>query len=328
MENTIARMQLAGSALSGFWRRVPVAIRAIVTGLLVAEVGIMTWMASLMLVPGIWPLVVMGVALVAFCVYFGGRGWPKATREARRERFRALKLPRAVWTWGLAAAMLFVVVAQSSFVVTFRLVEFPAERFDQGFGFDDIPPWIAWMFVVMASLAAGICEEIGFRGYMQVPLEKRYGPWVAIAITSLVFTVLHLNQAWAPPLLIHLFALSALFGILAYAAGSLIPSIVAHVVLDVFNFSYWWSDVAGRFEYADARRDGDRRPLDPVVARLWCLLALLVWTVHKTKRGPPAVGGRMRSRSPVLSGDLVPSIICPWTFALYSRTAFAGFAGS
>jgi membrane protease YdiL (CAAX protease family) len=281
VENTIARMQHIGSALSGFWRRVPVVIRAIVTGLLVAEVGIMTWMASLMLIPGIWPLVVMGGALCAFCVYFGGRWWPKATREIRRERFRALRLPRAVWAWGLAAAMLFVVVWQSSLVVTFRLVEFPAERFDQGFGLDDVPPWIAWMFIVMSSLVAGICEEVGFRGYMQVPLEKRYGPRMAIVITSLVFVVFHLNQAWAPPVLLSLFVLSALMGILAYATGSLIPSIVAHVVLDVFNFSYWWSDVAGRF----AKRPLAETGIDAHFI-LWSLvlgasLALLVWTLHK-----------------------------------------------
>jgi membrane protease YdiL (CAAX protease family) len=181
---------------------VPVVIQAIVVGFLVAEVGIMTWMASLMLVPGIWPLVVMGGALCAYCVYWSGRGWPKATREARRERFRALRLPRAVWAWGLAAAMLFVVVWQSSLVLTFRFVEFPAERFDRGFGFDDIPPWVAWMFIVMSALVAGICEEVGFRGYMQVPLEKRYGPRVAIAITSLVFVIFHLNQAWALPVLL------------------------------------------------------------------------------------------------------------------------------
>jgi len=275
-------MQGIGSGLSGLWRRVPVVIRAIITGLLVAEVGIMTWMASLMLLPGIWPLVVMGGALVAFCVYWSGKGWPKATREARRERFRGLKLPRAVWIWSLSAAMLFVVVWQSSLVLTFRLVEFPAERFDQGFGLDDVPPWIAWMFIVMSSLVAGICEEVGFRGYMQVPLEKRYGPWVAIAITSLMFTLLHLNQAWAPPLLLHLFVLGALWGILAYAAGSLIPGIVAHVVLDVFNFSYWWSDVAGRFEMRPLAETG----IDAHLI-LWSLvfgasLALFVWTVRKT----------------------------------------------
>jgi hypothetical protein len=70
-------------------------------------------------------------------------------------------------------------------------------------------------------------------------------------------------------------------GILAYATGSLIPSIVAHVVLDVFNFSYWWSDVAGRF----AKRPLAETGIDAHFI-LWGLvlgasLALLVWTLHK-----------------------------------------------
>jgi membrane protease YdiL (CAAX protease family) len=100
----------------------------------------------------------------------------------------------------------------------------------------------------MASLVAGICEETGLRGYMQVPLERHYGSGVGITIVSTVFLVFHLNQAWAIPILLHIFALSALLGILAYASRSLIPSMIGHTVMDIFNFSYWWTDIAGRFE--------------------------------------------------------------------------------
>jgi membrane protease YdiL (CAAX protease family) len=138
------------------------------------------------------------------------------------------------------------------------------------------------MAIVMSSLVAGICEEVGFRGYMQVPLEKRYGPVVAIAITSLMFVILHLNQAWAPPVLLHLLALGALFGVLAYASGSLIPSIVAHVAIDIVDFAYWWSDVAGRFDMQTIAKTG----IDVHFA-VWslvfaCSLALFVWTARKT----------------------------------------------
>ena len=47
------------------------------------------------------------------------------------------------------------------------------------------------------QLVAGITEEVGFRGYMQVPLEQKYGPGIAVLLVSLVFVVAHLNQAWA-----------------------------------------------------------------------------------------------------------------------------------
>ena len=71
---------------------------------------------------------------------------------------------------------------------------------------------------------------------------------MAITIVSLVFLVIHLHQAWAIPILFHVAAISVLLGILAYASDSLIPSILGHTVMDVFNFSYWWSDVAGKFD--------------------------------------------------------------------------------
>ena len=156
----------------------------------------------------------------------------------------------------MVGAALFVVVGQSSFMMTFRIIQFPAEAFTSGYNLDALPLWVAWLFIVMSSLVAGICEEVGFRGYMQVPLEKRYGPRVGIAIVSIMFVVIHLHQAWAPPVLFHIFAISVLLGVLAYTSGSLIPSMIGHTVLDIFNFSYWWSDVAGRLEGGRFSRQG------------------------------------------------------------------------
>jgi membrane protease YdiL (CAAX protease family) len=248
MTDLVGRTQTVDSRVARFWQRIPAVVRAVFFGFLVTEFGVIPWVAAVTLLPGLWPVIVMGCVLWVYCKYFSGSWWPEATAEARRNCFRALELSPGVWKWGLVAALLFVVIGQSSLVLTFRMIEFPAELFTQQLNFDALPLWVAWLFIVTSSLAAGICEETGFRGYMQVPLEKRYGPGVAITIVSAMFLVLHLNQAWAPPVLFHLFALGALFGILAHTSGSLIPSIVAHVAFDVFNFSYWWSDVAGRFE--------------------------------------------------------------------------------
>jgi membrane protease YdiL (CAAX protease family) len=148
----------------------------------------------------------------------------------------------------LIAALLAVVVFQSTLVVAFRIIEFPAEAWALGYDFTDAPIWQVWLFILMAALVAGITEEVGFRGYMQVPLERRYSPAVGITIVSIVFVVAHLNQAWAGGILIILFAISALWGVLAYVSGSLVPSIISHTVTDIFNFSYWWTDVAGTFD--------------------------------------------------------------------------------
>lgn len=267
--------------LWSLWQRLPIVIRAIVVGFLVFEIGIIAWLVIAALIPVPWSILVMGGLLWFYWKYFSGGGGPQATAETRRDRFRATRPPLAVWRWSLVAALLLVVIAQSSFVVTFRIIELP-DSFTAGYGFDAFPMWLAWSAIVMASLVAGICEEIGFRGYMQVPLERRYGPAVGITIVSISFVVFHLNQAWAPPVLVHLFAFSALWGILAFASGSLIPSMISHIVADIFNFSYWWTDLAGSF---------DRRPVAEtgidVHLIMWALIllasvTLFSWAARKT----------------------------------------------
>ena len=44
------------------------------------------------------------------------------------------------------------------------------------------------------SFADGVSEEAGFRGYMQGPLMRRYGPVVAVLVVSVVFWVAHFNH--------------------------------------------------------------------------------------------------------------------------------------
>jgi len=248
MTNLDIQRSSSDPAVIRFWQRIPVVIRAIVSGLLVSTIGVMGWMVIVVLIPSPWFIVITGGVLWLYWKYFSGSWWPKATAEARCNSFREIKLSASIWKWGLVGAVLFVVVVQSGFVMTFRIMEFPAETFTSEYNFDTMPLWLAWLTIIMASLVAGICEETGFRGYMQVPLEKRYGPGVGITMVSIMFLVIHLNQAWAPPILFHLFVMSVLLGILAYVSGSLIPSMIGHTVIDIFNFSYWWSDVAGKFE--------------------------------------------------------------------------------
>ena len=242
------QVQSSDPAIIRFWQRIPIVIRAILLGLFVFEVGNVASIASLTIIPAPWSIVVVGGILWLYWKYFSGNWRPKVTAEARRYNFRGLKLSGAVWKWGLIAAMLLVIVWQAGLVTTFRIIEFPQEAFTSEYNLGDAPLWLAWLFIVMAALVAGITEETGFRGYMQLPLEKRYGPIVGITIVSIVFLVLHLNQAWATSVLINLFAVSVMFGILTYTTGSLIPAIISHTVLDIFNFSFWWTDVAGRFE--------------------------------------------------------------------------------
>ena len=159
-----------------------------------------------------------------------------------------MNLKRPVWTWGLIAAFFLFLFVTSGLIFTFRIVEFQPEIFKTARYLNDFPAWTSWAIIIMASLVAGICEEVGFRGYMQAPLEQKYGPVAGISITSLVFVVVHLHQAWATGILAQIFVISFMIGYLAYSTNSLLPGIIAHASFDIINFSYWWSDVIGTFE--------------------------------------------------------------------------------
>jgi len=231
------------------WQRMPVLLKAILMIALVGIVGANGISVFLVSLPLPLSLFAMLAYLFLYWRFFSGSCGPRKTAETRKKYFRAGSLSPPLWKWSLLLAAFFVLVFQSSLVVTFRLIQFPTDRFAQGFELESQPLWIAWAVIIIAALSAGLTEETGFRGYGLVPLQKRYGQIPANIIISGMFVVFHLNQAWAPPLLLHLFVLSLMMGEIAYATGSLLPGIIAHTALDIVNFSYWWTDIAGKFEY-------------------------------------------------------------------------------
>lgn len=275
----------SASSIVRLWERIPIVARAIVVGFLVfAIVGSVAWMAIVILIPAPWSIGAMAIVLWVYLRYVSGSWWPKATTESRRVRFRATKLPMRVWKWSLIAALLAAVLLESSLVVTFRIIEFRAEAWALAYDFADAPIWQVWGFILMAALVAGITEEVGFRGYMQVPLEGRYGPAIGITIVSIMFVVLHLNQAWAGGggILIMLFGISAVWGVLARVSGSLIPGMISHTVADIVNFSYWWTDVAGAFDKRPISETGIDSHFILWIAVFVASLALFALAARKT----------------------------------------------
>ncbi len=231
------------------WDRAPVLVKAVASGFLVSTVGIALWVADMAFIPLPWSIPPMVVVLWLYWYYFSGRGArPRVGAETRAAHFRLVTLPPGYWKWGLLAALLFVVIVQSGFVITFRLIKVPDVFTSEYKILETMPRWIAWLTIVMSSLVAGICEETGYRGYMQVPLEKRYGPVIAIVLVSIIFVLIHLGKAWSIPILPLIFFASVLLGILAYYTGSLIPGIIGHTILDVFDYSFWWTNLMGKSE--------------------------------------------------------------------------------
>ena len=271
------------SGLAKAWQRTPVFLKAISMIALVGIVGANGISVLSIALPMPVSLIAMLAYLFLYWKFFSGSWGLKGSAETRKQYFRSGTLSPTLWKWSLILAALIVVVFQSSLVVTFRLITFPAENFLQDFGFESQPLWIAWVSIIIVAISAGLTEESGFRGYGMVPLQKRYGPIVANLIISAIFVLFHLNQAWAPPLLLPLFITSFMLGQIAYTTDSLLPGIIAHTVLDVFNFSYWWTDVAGKFEYQPIGITGVDAHFLVWSVIFAASLALFLWGLGKVK---------------------------------------------
>ncbi|MGE3287904.1 MAG: lysostaphin resistance A-like protein [Pseudonocardia sp.] len=87
-------------------------------------------------------------------------------------------------------------------------------------------PWpVAFAVLVAVVIVAPFCEEILYRGLLWGAVQKLgAGPWLAFAITTVVFAVAHLELVRAPLLLV----IAIPIGLARLITGRLGASIVAH----------------------------------------------------------------------------------------------------
>jgi len=231
------------------WTRLPVWLRAIVSGLLLALVATNVW-PLLLLNLGVPLAAITEAAFLALFVWWAsGGGPPGRTQASRGMMFRRGPLARRQWAWGLVAALFFAVIVHASIVLLFRFVAYPAEAFRRGYDLSFIPSaFLKWLAVVISATSAGICEETGFRGYMQRPIEQRHGAAAAILISSVFFMAVHLSKGWATAGMVPIvFGAGVLLGLLARCSGSLLPGMIGHILMDIGLFAYWWTGIAGTF---------------------------------------------------------------------------------
>jgi len=234
---------------SGGWAKLPVSLRAIVTGIVIALIPANVW-PPLLLSIGVPAAATIEIVFLGLYLWWAGGGGPPArTHGTRAVAFRSGPLSSMQWFWGIIAALAFVTTIHAAIVLLFRFVPFPIEAFRHGYDLSFIPSLpLKWIAVVISAISAGVCEETGFRGYMQRPIEQRHGAPIAILVSSFFFMLLHLSKAWAMIGMVPIvFGAGLLLGILAWSSGSLIPSMVGHVVMDIGLFAYWWTGIAGDF---------------------------------------------------------------------------------
>lgn len=91
----------------------------------------------------------------------------------------------------------------------------------------------------IGSIIPAISEETLFRGFLQSSLEQEYKPHKAIIITSLIFSILHLN----PTGLIPLIFIGLYLGFLAYTTNNLILPMIIHFINNTFAIIVIFSPV-------------------------------------------------------------------------------------
>lgn len=243
------------------WTRIPVAVRAVAVGFVLGMAAANVWSALLRTSGALIAACLEILFLWIYVAWAAGGGPPRRLRGIRADCFRVGKLSARKWFWGSIAALSFAAVVHASIVLLFRFVPFPAASFHNGYDLSLIHSRsLQWLVCVVSALSAGVCEETGFRGYMQRPIELRHGPAIAILISSLFFTLVHLTKDWALIGMVPIvFAAGVLLGALAHASGTLVFCMIGHTVMDVGLFAYWWTQIAGTF----AQRPISASGIDP-----------------------------------------------------------------
>jgi membrane protease YdiL (CAAX protease family) len=107
-----------------------------------------------------------------------------------------------------------------------------------------------FLIIIGAVFIAAIAEEGLFRGFLQFSLEKRGDVTRAVLLSSLTWTMIHMNLYWA----IQLFLMGIVIGYMAWRTNSIIPAIIIHSLnnlvgvlflnFDLEPYMHWyeWND--------------------------------------------------------------------------------------
>ena len=224
-----------------------VILRAVLIGMAIVMVGTIPrnilYFANIQyfnVVP--WAVPLVAIYMWFFWRHLQGYGPPAETSEHRRILMRAKPLSGYVWFWSLLAGTLGIVALVAGLRFANRMIALPEQTLSD---LSQVPRYTMFALLLASAPVAGIIEEIAFRGYMQKPIEEKYGLFVAILITGTMFAVAHLDFTlvlWPYYVLV-----AAIYGTVTYLTNSILPAVVLHTCGNLFsNFDLW---LHGRAEW-------------------------------------------------------------------------------
>jgi membrane protease YdiL (CAAX protease family) len=195
-------------------------------------------LANIRTTPSIpWAVLVMAVFLWLAWVYLGGKGWPRKTAAARRRYLRARPVSALIYFWTFLTGVLAIISLAGLWIVLFQLFRMPPNVLPE---YSRYPVLTVSAFILMGSLVSPLMEEAGFRGYLQVALERDFSVPVALLLSSLFFALAHLNHGLLAPKLLVYFLVGVTFGALAWLTDSILPVIPVHIFGDLTFFILIW----------------------------------------------------------------------------------------
>ncbi len=230
-------------ATESFGKRIFATFASAVLAFLILFVGQTAWAmlltANLKNSPSALPWSVAAMAIVLWLMwqYLSGRWWPQSTSEKRKHLLRASPVPPKTFAVALLGGFLALVALSGYWIVFFQLVKTPPNRLGD---ISAYPVLTIVLVTLMSSLVSPIVEEIAFRGYCQQILERHFSPLAAILISSLLFTLAHLNHGLYWSKLTAYFLAGVTFGTIAFFADSILASLPVHIAGDLIFFVLIW----------------------------------------------------------------------------------------
>jgi hypothetical protein len=77
------------------------------------------------------------------------------------------------------------------------------------------------------------------------------------------------------------FGAGILLGLVAWSSGSLIPSTLGHVLMDIGLFAYWWTGIAGDFTALPITDTGADQPFLIACAAFAIALFIVLFAISK-----------------------------------------------
>jgi len=128
-----------------------------------------------------------------------------------------------------------------------------------------------WFLLITGGVfIAAISEELLFRGFLQVSLEKKGDVTKAVLLSSLCWTFIHMNPFWA----IQIFIMGVIIGFIAWRTNSIIPCMIIHATNNFLSLLTLNFNLEEEMEWYSM---GDH--VSPLV--ILPALILIIWSIRR-----------------------------------------------